>query len=175
MEKKYNYTYQIKNLINGKTYIGVHSTDKLDDGYMGSGNKLKDAYKKYGKENFVKTIMCFFDTSDEAYEEEEFLVDEKWIKSTDTYNIALGGSGGNFGEEVNKKLSEGKKGSRNYMYGLFGKDNPKYGKSKYDNIKHMVKEDIKNGIPQSQIQKKYNISKGGIHRISLELKKELCR
>ena len=49
------------------------------------------------------------------------------------------------------------------------------GKTKYDTIKHLVKEDIKNGISQPQLQKKYNISKGGIYRISLELKKELCR
>jgi len=91
MEKKYNYTYQIKNLINGKTYIGVHSTDDLNDGYMGSGYRLKQSMKKHGKENFVKTIMCFFDTAKEAYEEEEFLVDEKWVKRKDTYNMAIGG------------------------------------------------------------------------------------
>ena len=33
--------YQTTNLINGKLYIGVHATDKLDDGYLGSGTVIK--------------------------------------------------------------------------------------------------------------------------------------
>lgn len=33
--KKYNYIYKITNHINGKIYIGKHSTDNLNDEYMG--------------------------------------------------------------------------------------------------------------------------------------------
>jgi hypothetical protein len=35
----YIYTYQTKNLINGKTYVGVHTTNRLNDGYIGCGIK----------------------------------------------------------------------------------------------------------------------------------------
>jgi hypothetical protein len=143
MEKKYNYTYQIKNLINNKTYIGVHSTDDLDDGYMGSGIQLKPAFDKYGKENFVKTIMCFFDTANEMYEEEKFLVDEEWIKRSDNYNIALGGIGGNMGEEVNKKISKAIKGEKHYLYGLKGKNNPHYGKKRSEETRRKMSESRK--------------------------------
>ena len=93
MEKKYNYLYQIKNNINGKLYIGVHSTDEMNDGYMGRGKNIMLAIKEFGKDNFTKTIIKFFETSYEAYEEERKIVNKEWIKRKDTYNISCGGSG----------------------------------------------------------------------------------
>lgn len=58
--KKYNYFYKITNKINRKYYYGVHSTDNLNDGYMGSGVRLLAAFKKYGIKNFYKEIVDFF-------------------------------------------------------------------------------------------------------------------
>ena len=103
MEKKYNFVYHTKNLINGKSYIGVHSTNKLDDGYIGCGIKsanqgikkekgLPQAIKKYGYHNFKREILCFFDTEAEAYLEEGFLADIEWVKRKDTYNLIVGGT-----------------------------------------------------------------------------------
>lgn len=94
-EKLYNYVYQTKNLINNKTYIGVHCTNDLDDNYLGSGLNLKRAIKKYGINNFKKEILAFYDTKKEAFEEENFLVNDKWVEDTNNYNISVGGYGGN--------------------------------------------------------------------------------
>ena len=91
MKHKYNYFYKITNLINNHYYYGVHSTDNLNDGYMGSGKRLGLAIKKYGIENFKKEIIKLCNNRDEAYELEEKYVTESLIKSNDCYNIILGG------------------------------------------------------------------------------------
>lgn len=123
---KYNIVYQTKNLVNGKTYIGVHCTNKLNDGYIGCGvtsqknaeyRKVRNndkspfvrAVAKYGYENFKVEILNFFDTEEEAYGEEAWIVDENWVKREDNYNVALGGLMGHrqpFYDEYPKELIE---------------------------------------------------------------------
>ena len=73
MSIKY-YLYKITNLINNKFYIGVHSTEDINDGYMGSGKAIKAAEKKYGLNNFKKEILEYFDSIEEMYNlTQEFL------------------------------------------------------------------------------------------------------
>lgn len=92
-QRKYHYFYKITNNLNGHFYYGVHNTDDINDGYMGSGKKLHYAYKKYGVENFSKEILKFFDTAKEAFEYEAEIVNEDLIKDDNCYNIQLGGDG----------------------------------------------------------------------------------
>lgn len=119
----YYFVYQTKNLINQKTYIGVHKTNNVNDGYIGcgiystiSGNKLRrqikgnsalpKAIQKYGIKNFKREILSFFDNYDDALEEETFLVNSDWINSKENYNIALGGSRGCYGWKMPKEQKE---------------------------------------------------------------------
>ena len=95
MKKKYNYFYKITNNINNHFYYGVHTTNNLNDGYMGSGTRLKYAYKKYGIENFSKKILKFFETSEEAFQYESDMLTETLVKDTNCYNIKFGGKGWN--------------------------------------------------------------------------------
>ena len=87
------YIYKIINKINGKWYIG--KTNGQDPSYMGSGKILKQAYKKYGKDNFEKVILETCTT-----EEELNLRETHWISSTNatidpmSYNLVEGGTGG---------------------------------------------------------------------------------
>lgn len=105
--KAYYYLYEVVNKTNGKIYVGVHSTDNLDDGYLGSGVYLKEAVRKYGRESFEKIILKMFDTSEEMFQEEALIVTKDFINRQDTYNGKVGGFGGSsFSEESAKKHSD---------------------------------------------------------------------
>lgn len=87
----YYYFYKITNTINGKYYYGVHHTNNLNDGYMGSGVALKRAYNKYGIENFTKEILHFFSSKEEMYDYEEKFVNEDFVNDYNCYNMVVGG------------------------------------------------------------------------------------
>lgn len=87
--------YKTTNVINNKIYIGIHKQkDECFDGYLGSGVVLSDAILKYGESNFVRETLFVFHTLDEARAKEKELVDKDFCKRLDTYNIAIGGTGG---------------------------------------------------------------------------------
>lgn len=94
------------NLCNGKFYIGVHRTNpETFDGYIGCGiyranQATKDyalhrAVRKYGYDNFKRTIIKIFpDTEEgrkEAFDLEAILVNETLLRSKQVYNTAVGG------------------------------------------------------------------------------------
>lgn len=85
--------YRVTNLINGKIYIGAHSTEDPDDDYLGSGRAIQNAIKKYGRINFKKEILGFFETEELMFLAEAEIVDIDFIKRHDTYNEVVGGRG----------------------------------------------------------------------------------
>lgn len=90
----YHIVYLTRNLVNSKFYVGVHSTYNLDDGYLGSGIRIKQAIKKYGKVNFQRIILHFCLTEQEALDWESIIVDMNFVNRKDTYNMCPGGFGG---------------------------------------------------------------------------------
>jgi len=91
--------YQITNRVNGKIYIGAHEGTP-DDGYMGSGKSIRAAIRKYGKENFTKTILAECENGESMYQRERELVTEEFVAREDTYNLCPGGYGGDHGGKV---------------------------------------------------------------------------
>lgn len=89
----YHFIYKTTNSLNGKYYYGAHSTENIDDGYLGSGVALKRAMQKYGKENFYREIIEFCNEENEMYLKEEKIVAEHY-KKEECYNMNVGGKGG---------------------------------------------------------------------------------
>jgi hypothetical protein len=90
------YVYETHNLITNCKYIGYCSKEpNKSKSYLGSGKILNAAIKKYGKENFLKTIIKEFDNETDARLYEEYLIDKyNAINSSDYYNLTKGGFGG---------------------------------------------------------------------------------
>lgn len=91
MKYKFHLVYKITNHIDGRIYIGVHKTNRIDDSYMGSSKELKQDIKKLGINNFTKTILFNFNNSEEMFEKEARLVNRGFVNRRDTYNKSLGG------------------------------------------------------------------------------------
>lgn len=88
--------------MNGKIYIGKHSTENLDDGYLGSGVLLHKAIQKYGRESFNREIIEYLESSEDALLRESEIVDIDFVNRDDTYNLRCGGDGNTKGHTVVK-------------------------------------------------------------------------
>lgn len=160
MKRKFNFIYITTNLINGKQYIGDHSTDNIKDGYLGSGRPyFQRALKEYGTENFKREILEYFDTKQEAFDAQEKYIAQYNTLTPNGYNISPKGGHGVkncWSEESKKKSSQKQRGKKCPMKGLKLKDVwiEKYGLE--EGIKKY--EDFKEKCRIQQIGKKHNIS-----------------
>jgi|TARA_B110000459_G_C16379552_1_gene389172 group I intron endonuclease len=102
--KKHHFIYKTTNLLNDKYYVGMHSTNNLKDGYMGSGKRLRYSIRKYGVENFKLEILEWFDSREALVERETQLVNVDLIKDEMCLNLKPGGQGGFVNDEHAKKF-----------------------------------------------------------------------
>lgn len=92
-QRKHHIVYRTTCTVTGKFYVGMHSTDDLDDGYMGSGRQLRRSLRKYGINNHMRTIVeeC---TNRITLIEREIHTVNIALQDPLCMNIALGGLGG---------------------------------------------------------------------------------
>ena len=93
-QKKYHYIYKTTCQITGKFYVGMHSTDDLEDGYLGSGKILKYSLNKHGEENHIKEILEFLPTREALKLREKDIVNEELLAHPLNINLKYGGEGG---------------------------------------------------------------------------------
>lgn len=151
----YYYIYKITNKLNGKIYYGQHSTDNLEDGYMGSGKAILKALKKYGKENFEKKILKFYNSLEELNIVEARLVNERWLKKNKhrCYNLQTGGKNNKKTDEIKLKMSKSAKG-----------------KKLSDEIKRKISSTLKGNIPWNKGKNTGNGWNGKHHSEETKLK-----
>ena len=192
MKKPFGYIYITTNKLNGNRYIGQHKINYhyKNDNYIGSGTRLWRAIRKYGIENFEKTIL------EECYTQKQLNTRERyWIKFYNAqkdptfYNIAEGGQFGDVWQglseqkkkEISKKARERnlKRDYSSYSAKFSGSKNPCYGKHWYkDEINHkqyyLYEDDpliqklslVRGMFRSEEHNKKIGISNKGIHHNS---------
>jgi hypothetical protein len=137
-EKKYHYIYKITCLKNNRYYIGMHSTDNLEDGYMGGGKRIKNSVRRYGKNCHIKEIIEFLENREILAKREKDIINEELIKDPLCLNLCTGGHYNDRGwtdedrlkasnrlKELNKDPEWTKKHSEKIINGL--KESPKKG------------------------------------------------
>lgn len=92
-QKKFHIVYKTTCKITGKYYIGMHSTDNLDDGYLGSGTILGHSIRKHGKENHSIEVLEFLADRESLRKRERQIVCEEVIGDKFCMNLRLGGEG----------------------------------------------------------------------------------
>ena len=158
-QKKYHYIYKTTCNVNGKYYIGMHSTDNLEDGYMGSGKRLWNSINYHGKENHVKEILEYCKSRKELVNLEKKIVNEQLINEELCMNLKLGGDGGwhenakkahhlklaedlIYRQNYSKKMSEANKNQyvngkreKNYFYDWSGNKHSEETKNKMSDLR----------------------------------------
>ena len=93
-QKQYHYIYKTTNVLTNKFYVGMHSTDDLEDGYIGSGKRLWYSIRKYGKENHKCEILEILSSREELKNREAEIVNEELLSDSMCMNLKYGGEGG---------------------------------------------------------------------------------
>ncbi|MEE3415777.1 MAG: NUMOD3 domain-containing DNA-binding protein [Prevotella sp.] len=165
--ERIRYIYEIKNLINGKTYIGQHTLREgrsiKTDVYYGSGILINAAQRKYGLKNFEKKVIIQGHFSKEQINRfERCMIACQRICGKAEYNLANGGDGGDLSEFIDYSSSERSENISNAMKNAYkeGKIKPRgwtfhngmKGKHQSDGAKEKIRK-AQSGCKNSQYGK----------------------
>lgn len=149
------YVYRSYCKVTHKYYIGCKFSEVFIDDYFGSGNKIKEAIKLYGKQNFLVELLEWVD-----YKEDKRILLNREKYYCEKYNVALNenyyniSGSGNAGNTMKGFTEQEKESYRNKqreitkskvigngMFGrnisLKGENNPMYGKTQSEHSKQL--------------------------------------
>ena len=118
--------YLRRNKVNGKCYVGQTSNFKQREynwrclKYSYTNKYIDEDRAKYGLDNWAVEVLTTADNREDAWEIEQRFINDYNTLWPNGYNIAKGGGGSNGvrpSDETRQKLSEERKGEKNYFYG----------------------------------------------------------
>lgn len=131
------YIYLTTNLVNGKKYVGMHKKSYFDTTYKGSGKVLRQAFEKYGWDNFKSEVIEWCETYEDLCDREVYWINKlNAVNSREYYNLGRGGTGWQV------SLS----GESHPMYGLRGVDSPLYGHKVSEETRDKIREKAQSRI-----------------------------
>lgn len=80
--------------VTNRFYLGMHCTNNLDDGYLGSGTIIQHSIKKHGEEKHERVIIETCQSFEELCAREKAIITEDVLADPLCMNIRLGGNGG---------------------------------------------------------------------------------
>lgn len=132
--------YKTTCIITEKFYYGMHSTENIDDGYMGSGIHLNYSLKKHGIKNHIREIIATCDSREALEQLEASIIDENMLTNPLCMNLVPGGRGGAQRGEKNsffgkhhkqstiEKIRTSMQGEKGPCFGRVGALHPQFGK-----------------------------------------------
>lgn len=137
-QRKFHFIYRTTCTVTGKYYIGMHSTDDMDDGYLGSGKRLRNSVRKHGKNHHERAILEDCSEKGRAFlrRRERVWVGKKQLRDPLCMNLVVGGRGydgtltsPNKGKKLSadqrKKMSIALKGRKVWNKGLSKTTDPR--------------------------------------------------
>ena len=108
------YIYLTTCLVNGKIYVGQSINHRDINTYLGSGIAFKCALRKYGKDNFKKTILVDnISCLNELNKLERYFISKYDCLYPNGYNLDLGGTNkGRMSETTKAKMIKSKTGKK---------------------------------------------------------------
>ena len=166
-QRNIHYIYKTTCNVTGRYYVGMHSAYNLEDGYMGSGKRLRYSIRKHGIENHTKEILEFLPTREDLVLREIEIVTKELISEDLCMNLREGGTGG-FSSETAKK---GRIVVDKILFEKYGSDFKRIIGLSYHNLNEKEKEIFKNKIKDGQKKINYDNNTFGGKSHSEEKKK----
>lgn len=134
--------YHLFCTFNGKAYVGQtwYSINERFEQHKRCKSLIGNAIRKYGEENFVKTVIFSSNMQDHLDSAEDAFIVEMNTISPNGYNLKRGGSHGKFSEEAKRKMSLAKKGKKNPNLSVCRKGKSPWNKGLKNSISDLTRE-----------------------------------